>query len=473
MAEVVRYNVPEMGRVRRIHFVGIGGAGMCGIAEVLLNQGYQVSGSDLSASATTRRLQGMGATVFVGHDARHLGAVDVVVISSAVGADNPEVVQAHASRIPVIPRAEMLGELMRYRHGIAIAGTHGKTTTTSLITSIFECAGLDPTFVIGGRLNSAGTNARLGAGRYLIAEADESDASFLHLQPMSAVITNIDRDHMATYGQDFNRLCDTFIDFAHRLPFYGTAVVCVDDVQLRKSLPNISRPMLTYGLSQDAEFRAMDIRIDGLRWRFRAARPQLRDLEVELAIPGEHNVRNALAAIAIATDEGIDDAAIIAGLKTFAGVGRRFQTYAITSARGHEALLVDDYGHHPTEIDAVLSTARKVWPTRRVLMVFQPHRYSRTRDLFDEFVRVLSQVDALVVLEVYSAGEEPVSGADGKSLCQGLRARGAVDPVFVASAAEASEVLKNLMHADDVVIVQGAGNVSLVSRELVGDRYGI
>lgn len=473
MAEVTRYSVPEMGRVRCIHFVGIGGAGMCGIAEVLLNQGYRITGSDLSASATTRRLQEMGAAIFIGHDARHIGAVDVVVISSAVGSDNPEVVQAHANRIPVIPRAEMLGELMRYRHGIAIAGTHGKTTTTSLITSIFQAAGLDPTFVIGGRLNSAGTNARLGAGRYLIAEADESDASFLHLQPMSAVITNIDRDHMATYGQDFNRLRTTFIDFAHRLPFYGSAVVCIDDVELRASLPQISRPMLTYGLSEDAEYRAADIRIDGLRWRFRALRPQHSDLDIELAIPGEHNVRNALAAIAIATDEGLADSAIIEGLHTFAGVGRRFQTYEVTNPQGHEALLVDDYGHHPTEIDAVLSTARKVWPTRRILMIFQPHRYSRTRDLFDEFVRVLSQVDALIVVEVYAAGEEPLAGADGKALCQGLRARGGVDPVFVATAREAVEVLGTMTRTGDVLIVQGAGNVSQVSRDLVGERYGL
>jgi len=469
--DAVRYQVPEMGRVRRIHFVGIGGAGMCGIAEVLLNQGYLVSGSDLHASANTVRLQELGARIAIGHDAAHVGGADVVVISSAVQTDNPEVVQAHAGRIPVIPRAEMLGELMRYRHGIAIAGTHGKTTTTSLITSIFQAAGLDPTFVIGGRLNSAGTHARMGVGRYLIAEADESDASFLHLQPMSAVITNIDRDHMSTYGNDFNRLKDTFIEFTHRLPFYGTAAVCVDDVELRGILERVSRPLLTYGFSDDADFRAFDVRMEGMRWKFKVARPGRGALEVELAIPGEHNVRNATAAIAIATDEGLADEAIVEGLHSFAGVGRRFQTWSVKTRAGTSVIAVDDYGHHPTEIDAVLGTARKVWPDRRIVMIFQPHRYSRTRDLFDEFVRVLSQVDALVVIDVYSAGEDPIPGADGRALCQGLRARGAVDPVFAVSAAEAIEILDNIVRTDDVVIVQGAGNVSQVSRELAGERY--
>lgn len=473
MGDVVRYEIPEMGRVRHIHFVGIGGAGMCGIAEVLLNQGYLVSGSDLHASANTGRLQQLGARIFIGHDAGNVEGADVVVTSSAVTDDNPEVMRAHGSRIPVIPRAEMLGELMRYRHGIAIAGTHGKTTTTSLITSIFQAAGLDPTFVIGGRLNSAGTHARMGAGRYLIAEADESDASFLHLQPMSAVITNIDRDHMSTYGQDFGRLKETFISFAHRLPFYGTAAVCIDDPELRGVLERISRPLLTYGFSEDADFRAGDVRMDGMRWKFRVSRPERGPLDVELAIPGEHNVRNATAAIAIATDEGLDDRAIVEGLRGFAGVGRRFQTYDVQTPGGKPVLAVDDYGHHPTEIDAVLSTARKVWPTRRIVMVFQPHRYSRTRDLFDEFVRVLSQVDALIVIDVYSAGEEPIAGADGRALCQGLRARGAVDPVFVVSAAEAIGILDNIVHPDDVIIVQGAGNVSQVSRELAGERYGL
>lgn len=473
MAEAVRYAVPEMGRVRRIHFVGIGGAGMCGIAEVLLNQGYLVSGSDLHASGNTGRLQQLGARIFVGHDEANVGNADVVVISSAVAATNPELQRAHANRVPVIPRAEMLGELMRYRHGIAIAGTHGKTTTTSLITSIFQAAGLDPTFVIGGLLNSAGTNARLGVGRYLIAEADESDASFLHLQPMSAVITNIDRDHMSTYGQDFGKLKDTFIEFAHRLPFYGTAAVCVDDAELRSVLERISRPLLTYGFSADADFRASDVRMSGMRWHFTVNRPGQEALDVELAIPGEHNVRNALAAIAIATDEGIEDSAIVEGLHTFAGVGRRFQTFDAVTPRGTKVTAVDDYGHHPTEVDAVLATARKVWPTRRIVMVFQPHRYSRTRDLFDEFVRVLSQVDVLVVIEVYPAGEEPIAGADGKALCQGLRARGAVDPVFAGSTAEALEILDSVARADDIVIIQGAGNVSQVTRELAGERYGI
>ncbi len=473
MRDVVHYEVPEMGRVRRMHFVGVGGAGMCGIAEVLLNQGYLVSGSDLHAGANTLRLQQLGAQIFVGHASDHVGNADVVVTSSAVTPDNPEVIQAHASRIPVIPRAQMLGELMRYRHGIAIAGTHGKTTTTSLITSIFQAAGLDPTFVIGGRLNSAGTHASMGVGRYLIAEADESDASFLHLQPMSAVITNIDRDHMSTYGHDFGRLKDTFISFAHRLPFYGTAAVCIDDPELRGVLERISRPLLTYGFSEDADFRAFGVHMEGMRWKFKVARPARETLEVDLAIPGEHNVRNATAAIAIATDEGLEDSAIVEGLRNFAGVGRRFQTFEVRTPGGASILAVDDYGHHPTEVDAVLSTARKVWPTRRLVMIFQPHRYSRTRDLFDEFVRVLSQVDALIVIDVYSAGEEPIPGADGRALCQGLRARGAVDPVFAVSAAEAVEILDNIVRADDVVIVQGAGNVSQVSRELVGEGYGV
>ncbi|MEZ5596164.1 MAG: UDP-N-acetylmuramate--L-alanine ligase [Pseudomonadales bacterium] len=461
-----------MGRVRNIHFVGIGGAGMCGIAEVLINQGYQITGSDLQAGANTRRLAELGARISIGHDARHIGSADVVVTSSAVDETNPEVKAAFEQRIAVIPRAEMLGELMRYRHGIAVAGTHGKTTTTSLITSVFEAAGLDPTFVIGGLLNHAGTNARLGAGRYLIAEADESDASFLFLQPMCAVITNIDRDHMATYGQDFDRLKDTFIAFVHRLPFYGTAVVCIDDPEVRAILPRISRPMLTYGFSDDAAYRAVDVEAAGLRWRFRAVRPSRADLRIEMSIPGEHNIRNALAAIAVATEEGLADAAIEQGLASFGGVGRRFQTHELPHPEGGTFLLVDDYGHHPTEVEAVLKTARRVWPERRIGMVFQPHRYSRTRDLFDEFVRVLSHLDTLIVLDVYAAGEVPIPGADGRALCQGLRARGSVDPVFAADTAEALEVLAGLVRPDDVLIVQGAGNVSQVSRELMGEQHG-
>ena len=466
MAEAPQYHVPEMGRVRRIHFVGIGGTGMCGIAEVLLNQGYEVSGSDLHPSASTARLKSRGALVMQGHATENIGDADVVVISSAIPDDNPELVAAHERRVPVVPRAEMLGELMRYRHGIAIAGTHGKTTTTSLVTDIFEAAGLDPTFVVGGLLNSAGTNARLGAGRYLIAEADESDASFLHLKPMSAVITNIDQDHMSTYEHDFGVLKAAFVDFVHRLPFYGSVVLCIDDDEVRSILPELSRPMITYGFAEDADFRAVDVQQSGLRWSFRVARPNGEDLAVELAVPGAHNVRNALAAIAIATDEGIEDEAIVRGLQGFRGVGRRFQIREEVPVGDSVVTLVDDYGHHPTEVAAVIDTARKVWPDRRLLMAYQPHRYTRTRDLFDDFVRVLSEVDALVLVDVYAAGESPIAGADGKALCQGLRARGGVDPVYAEDALEGLQLLQQIAVDGDVLIVQGAGNVNQISNEL-------
>lgn len=468
MAEVNAYQVPEMGRVRRIHFVGIGGAGMCGIAEVLLNQGYRVSGSDLQKSAVTDRLGGLGAQIQIGHDKRHVAAADVVVISSAVPVDNPEVVAARERRVPVVARAEMLGELMRYRHGIAVAGTHGKTTTTSLITAIFQSAGLDPTFVIGGLLNSAGSNARLGGSRYLIAEADESDASFLHLKPMSAVITNIDHDHMGTYDNDFATLKATFVEFVHHLPFYGSVVLCGDDVEALSILPELSRPVLTYGFAQENDFRASNARIEDGRWCFKVCRPEREPLDISLAIPGEHNVLNALAAIAIATDEGLADTAIVEGLTAFAGVSRRFQLTDDVSVGRSNVTLVDDYGHHPTEVEAVIHTARRLWPQRRLVMAYQPHRYSRTHDLFDDFVKVLSRVDALVLLEVYAAGEAPIVGADGKSLCQGLRQRGDVMPVFVADPAEAVEVLSSLVTDDDVLIVQGAGNVNQISKLLTG-----
>jgi len=468
MADVVSYQVPEMGRVRKIHFVGIGGAGMCGIAEVLLNQGYQVSGSDLRSSQTTSRLSEFGVAITLGHDAGNLNDADVVVVSSAIAADNPELVAAHANRIPVVPRAEMLGELMRYRHGIAVAGTHGKTTTTSLITAIFQAAGLDPTFVIGGLLNSAGTNARLGESRYLIAEADESDASFLHLQPMSAVITNIDQDHMSTYGNDFNLLKQTFVDFVHRLPFYGSVIVCIDDAEIVSILPDLSRSVVTYGFSADADIQATDCVIVDGRWQFNVRRPERAALAIELAIPGEHNVLNALAAIAVASDEGVADDAIVSGLKGFTGVSRRFQVSERVRVGKASVTLVDDYGHHPTEVAAVISTARKLWPNRRLVMVYQPHRFSRTRDLYDEFVRVLSDVDSLVMLEVYAAGEPPIAGADGKALCQGVRQRGGLVPVFVADAQEALTILPGIAEDDDIIIVQGAGNVNQISDALTG-----
>jgi UDP-N-acetylmuramate--alanine ligase len=462
--------VPEMRRVRQIHFVGVGGSGMCGIAEVLLNQGYRISGSDIARSATVNRLEQLGATVFIGHRAGNVVGADVVVVSSAIGADNPELVAAHAARMPVVARAEMLGELMRYRHGIAVAGTHGKTTTTSLITSVFKAADLDPTFVIGGLLNSTGSNAQLGASRFLIAEADESDASFLHLQPMVAVVTNIDRDHLRTYGGDFKRLCDTFVEFVHRLPFYGVAVLCIDDPQVRAVLPLVSRPMLTYGIAADADFRATGIEIHGLAWRFRAERPAGHaPLDVVINLPGTHNVLNALAAIAVATEEGVSDAAILAGLKAFSGVGRRFDVADNVLIADKRITVVDDYGHHPTEVAMVIETARKVWPARRLVMIYQPHRYTRTHDLYDDFTKVLSTVDKLVLLEVYSAGESHLSGADGHALCQGIRERGSINPIFAADPGEAYELLPHIVEDGDVLLVQGAGNVNQVSKRLRGD----
>ena len=463
------YRVPEMGRVQRIHFLGIGGAGMSGIAEVLVNQGYEVSGSDLSLSAATARLASLGATVFHGHAAEQVRGADVVVVSSAVADDNPELVAAHEERIPVVARAEMLGELLRYRHGIAIAGTHGKTTTTSLLVAIYQAAGRDPTFVIGGLLESAGTHAQLGGSRTIIVEADESDASFLYLQPMVAVVTNIDQDHMATYGHDFGRLKSTFVEFVHRLPFYGTAILCTDDPVVQELLPELSRPMFTYGFAADADYRATDIEADGRCWRFRAHRPGGRGvLDVELAIPGRHNVLNALAALAVATEEGIDDSAVLGGLAGFSGVGRRFQVFENIALGAAEVTLVDDYGHHPTEVRAVLDTVRRVWPERRLVMTYQPHRYSRTRDLYDDFVAVLSEVDQLVLVDVYSAGEAPISGADGKALCCGIRRRAGVEPLFAANPGVALDLLGKTVRDGDVVLVQGAGNVSQVSNRLRG-----
>jgi UDP-N-acetylmuramate--alanine ligase len=468
------YQVPEMRRIRRIHFVGIGGAGMCGIAEVLLNQGYRVSGSDLKPSSATARLQRLGAEIRIGHDAEAIDDCDVVVVSSAVDTTNPEVAAAHARRIPVVRRAEMLGELMRYRHGIAIAGTHGKTTTTSLVTCIFEAANLDPTFVIGGLLNSAGSNARLGASRYIVAEADESDASFLHLQPMLAVLTNIDRDHMATYGNDFDALKATFVSFLHRLPFYGLVVLCIDDPHVREILPEVARPMLTYGFGDDADFRAVDLEGSGRTWRFRAVRPAGHpDLAITMQIPGRHNVLNALAAIAVATDEGLPDHAIVEGLASYAGVGRRFQVADDVSIGDVTVTLVDDYGHHPTEVAMVIETARSVWPGRRLVMAYQPHRYTRTRDLYDDFVRVLAELDVLVLLEVYSAGEEPIAGADGRALAQGIRQRMMhAPPLFAETPDEALGLLKGIVRQGDVVLVQGAGNVNVISNTLTATPAG-
>lgn len=460
------YRVPEMGRIRRIHFLGIGGAGMSGIAEVLLNQGYEVSGSDLAPSPVTARLQSLGARVFQGHAADQPQGADVVVVSSAIALGNPELAAAREARIPVVARAEMLGELLRYRHGIAIAGTHGKTTATSLLVAIYQAAGLDPTFVIGGRLESAGSHAQLGRSRTIIVEADESDASFLRLQPMVAVVTNVDRDHMAAYGRDFQRLQAAFAEFLHRLPFYGTAVLCSDDPALSALLPTLSRPTRTYGFAEDADYRAADLSVEGRRWRFRAQRPDRPPLDVLLPLPGRHNVCNALAAICVAAEEGIEDQAVEEGLARFRGVGRRFQVFEGIRLNGVEIILVDDYGHHPTEVRAVLDTVRQVWPDRRLIMAFQPHRFTRTEDLFDDFVEVLSDVDQLVLLEVYSAGEAPIPGADGRSLCAGLRHRGRLVPAFAAEPEDALERLGELVRDGDLLLIQGAGNISRISSML-------
>lgn len=456
-----------MGRIRHIHMVGIGGSGMGGIAEVLLNLGYQVSGSDLKENPVTRHLAAEGASIHIGHTAGHIEGCDVVVISSAVKEDNPEVQAAREARIPVVPRAEMLAELMRFRHGIAVAGTHGKTTTTSLIASLMAEEGLDPTFVIGGRLNSAGTNARLGAGHYLVAEADESDASFLHLQPMSAVVTNIDADHMATYGGDFAKLRQTFVEFLHNLPFYGLAVMCIDDEEVRNLLPSVTRRVVTYGFSPEADIRATDVQHDGLRTRFTVSREGVEKwLVVTLNMPGRHNVLNALAAIAVAHDLGVSDQAIIAGLDKFQGIGRRFQLGGEVQTANGKVLLVDDYGHHPREVAATLQAARGAWPERRLVVLFQPHRYSRTRDLFEDFTEVLSEADALLVLEVYAAGEEPVPGADSRTLCRAIRARGQVDPVFVGEQSDLAQTLSGVLQEGDVLLTMGAGDIGAIAQRL-------
>ena len=468
MAEERRqFTVPEMRRIKRIHFVGIGGTGMCGIAEVLLNLGYHIAGSDAKASDATRRLQNLGATVYIGHAAKNLGKADVLVVSSAVKADNPELVAAREKRVPVVRRAEMLAELMRYRHGIAVAGTHGKTTTTSMIASIFAEAGLDPTFVIGGRVNSAGTNAQLGQSRFLIAEADESDASFLHLQPMISVVTNIEADHMETYQGDFSKLKKTYLEFLHNLPFYGVAVLCIDDPVIRSLLPDISRQVFTYGFSEEADYRISDVIKLCMQTQFSVARPAgMSSLKVRLNQPGEHNVLNAAAAIAVASDEGIKGSAIVAGLEKFGGVGRRFQIYGELPAGDGTALLVDDYGHHPTELDATIKAARQAWPERRLLMIFQPHRFTRTRDLYEDFVRVLSIPDALILLDVYSAGEDAIAGADGRSLARSIRNRGQLDPVFVDDLSTVAEVLRTVVKPGDIVLTQGAGNVGAIAGQL-------
>ena len=455
--------------MERIHFVGIGGAGMSGIAEVLSEQGYSISGSDLVETNTTRRLEKIGVRVFYFHDKKIIEGADVLVVSSAIEADNPELIAAAESQIPVVPRAEMLGELMRYRHGIAVSGTHGKTTTTSMITDIFERAGFMPTFVIGGQLNSAGLNARLGKGKYLIAEADESDASFRYLNPMIAVVTNIDRDHLGTYDNDFNKLKTGFLEFLGKLPFYGSVVACIDDPVVKGLLPLFKRRTITFGISEDADYRAKNIVSSGLHWTFSVERqfggP---DLEVELSMPGRHNVLNALAAVAVASEESIADEQIITALKSFSGVGRRFQVTPGCVVAGKSLTLIDDYGHHPTEVIAVVNTVRDVWPTSKLIMVYQPHRYTRTADLFSEFVSVLSSVDELILLDVYSAGEQEIAGATSLDLVKAIEIKRDFKVKHARDIQDSVDILESLCRSDDVVLIQGAGNVSLVSRALSG-----
>jgi UDP-N-acetylmuramate--alanine ligase len=452
--------------VKRVHFVGIGGAGMCGIAEVLHNLEFSVSGSDTAENANTKRLSGLGIRVALGHAAAHIAGADVVVTSSAVKETNPEVEAARAAKIPVIPRAEMLAELMRLQHGIAIAGTHGKTTTTSLTASVLAQGGLDPTFVIGGRLISAGANARLGRGEYLVAEADESDASFLHLQPFMAVVTNIDADHMETYGGDFNRLKQAFIDFLHNLPFYGLAILCTDDPNVRAILPRVHKPVRTYGTGVDADVRATDITQDGMHMHFNVTIGKRgKPMSITLNQPGRHNVLNALAAITVANELNVSEAAIREGLAGFAGIGRRFQVNGRMPVTGGDVLLVDDYGHHPRELAATLQAARDGWPQRRLVVAFQPHRYTRTRDLLDDFSAVLADCDTLFITEVYAAGETPISGADGRALCRAIRARGG-NPVFVENVQELPALLADTLRANDLLLTFGAGNIGQVAAGL-------
>ncbi|MBI5918750.1 MAG: UDP-N-acetylmuramate--L-alanine ligase [Nitrosomonadales bacterium] len=477
-------------KIKHLHFVGIGGSGMNGIAEVLLNLGFQVSGSDLADNAATQRLQSLGATIHRGHSAEHLGNADAVVTSTAVQADNPEVVEARARKIPVVPRAMMLAELMRLRQGIAIAGTHGKTTTTSLAASVLAQGGFDPTYVIGGRLNSSGTNAKLGTGEFLVAEADESDASFLYLTPILAVVTNIDADHMETYGHDFNRLKQAFVDFLERLPFYGRAMLCVDDPNVRELLGRISKPVTTYGFSEDAQIRAINVRHEGGKMRYTALCRHNSvpiDLEVTLNLAGNHNVLNSLAVIALALEVGVDEQAIVAGLAEFQGVGRRFQRYGeipvlnaphpnplplageganVLAASGKETFtLLDDYGHHPVEMAATLAAARGAFPGRRLVLAFQPHRYTRTRDLFEDFVKVLGTVDVLLLAEVYAAGEQAIVAADGRALMRSLRVAGK-EAVFVENIADMPQAILNLAQPGDVVLTMGAGSIGGVAAQV-------
>jgi len=460
------FTVPAMRRIKRIHFVGVGGSGMSGIAEVLANLGYEVSGSDIRSSAVTQRLEHAKVRVFIGHSADHVAGADVVVTSTAVTPENAEYQAAKSARIPIVPRAQMLAELMRYRHGIAVAGTHGKTTTTSMIASVFAAANLDPTYVIGGRVNQSGSNAKLGGSRYLIAEADESDASFLHLTPMVSVVTNIEADHMDTYNGDLQQLRHTFIEFLHNLPFYGMAILCVDDPEVRGLIPFINRSVLTYGQSEGADYRITSIRAEGAASTFQLATPNHGELRLRVNAPGLHNVLNAAATTAVALDEGLSAEAVTQGLATFAGVGRRFEQLGALVHRRGQAYLVDDYGHHPTEVEATLNSAAQVWPDSRVVMIYQPHRFTRTRDLYEDFVRVLSRCDVLILLDVYAAGEAEIPGADSKALARSIRSRGHVEPIYAASIEEVPQILADLLNDQDVVITQGAGNITSLAHSL-------
>jgi UDP-N-acetylmuramate--alanine ligase len=457
----------RMRRIHRIHLVGIGGVGMGGIAEVLINLGYAVQGSDLKESAITTRLAKLGARIFIGHRAENVGDADVVVVSTAIDPANPEVVAARAQRRPIVRRAEMLAELMRFRYAIAVSGTHGKTTTTSLVASVLAEAGEDPTFVIGGRLKSAEANGRLGAGSLLVAEADESDASFMHLQPMIAVVTNIDTDHLGTYGGDIGRLRQTFVQFLHNLPFYGLAVLCIDDPGVAAIAPLVQRPTITYGMGEGADVRAVNIRPDGLRSQFQVARPGGRPLlDVVLNLAGRHNVLNSLAAIALAHELELDDAAVRHALAEFQGIDRRLQVLGEIETGAGRVLLVDDYGHHPTEIAATMRAARDAWPGRRLVVAFQPHRFTRTRDLLDDFADVLSAADRLLVAEVYAAGEEPIAGADARAICRAVRSRGVVEPVFVPRLDRLAKLLGGVLQEGDIVLTLGAGDIGTAAQQL-------
>ncbi len=452
-------------RVSHLYFVGIGGSGMNGIAQVMVNLGYRVSGSDLSDNAAVRQLRSMGATIYQSHAAEQVEGCDAIVVSTAIRDDNPEVLYAREKRIPVVPRAEMLAELMRFRYGIAVAGTHGKTTATSLVTSLLAEGGLDPTFVIGGLLNSAGANAQLGASDYLVAEADESDASFLYLQPMISVITNIDHDHMETYGGDFERLRQTFVEFLHHLPFYGLAVMCIDDPEVRSLIPRVTRRVITYGQSQDADVRILNVEQQGMRTTFKVQCADSEVVDINLNMPGQHNVLNAVAAIAVARELGVDNAAIQRALENFAGIGRRFQSQDF-NWKGGRVMLVDDYGHHPREVAATITAVRAGWPQRRLILAFQPHRYSRTQEQFEDFTVVLSSVDVLLLNEVYAAGESSISGADGRALAAAIRTRGQINPIFVEQLDELPRALAAVLEPDDVVLMMGAGSIGQVAAKL-------